>query len=177
MPKSRSKRTSAREYVKETPSHIVRIIERVEDALSEASDEPRRALIDVAVHINDDAAEPRLPVLARNQLRRELRKHPEAKRHVAGLKDTIDRLSKPARGKGMASVLEPEELEKWEHTLKYPAFVGLMEFGSNGGLGREGYSARRSVGPTSRHDRRKMQGRGRKEEAGSRLEGKAPCLS
>jgi hypothetical protein len=33
-----------------------------------------------------------------------------------------------ARGKGMASVLEPEELEKWEHTLKYPAFVGLMEF-------------------------------------------------
>jgi hypothetical protein len=48
MPKSRSKRTSAREYVKETPSHIVRIIERMEDALSEASDEPRRALIDVA---------------------------------------------------------------------------------------------------------------------------------
>jgi hypothetical protein len=148
-PKSRSKRTSAREYVKEPPSHIVRIIERMDEALSEASDEPRRGLIDVAVRISDDAAEPRLPVLARNQLRRELRKHPEAKRHVAGLKDTIDQLSKPelltlakrfgidvqaiiersmARGKGMASVLEPEELEKWEHTLKYPAFVGLLEF-------------------------------------------------
>jgi hypothetical protein len=28
----------------------------------------------------------------------------------------------------MASVLEVQELEKWEHTRKHPAFVGRLEF-------------------------------------------------
>jgi hypothetical protein len=94
MPKKQGERPSGREYIKEPPRRIMRIVERMSDVL-EAMYPENRSKVDFAVGSQEDERELKLPVLARNQLRRERRRHPEARRHVAGLKDTIDQLSKP----------------------------------------------------------------------------------
>jgi len=149
MPKKQGKRPSGK-YIKEPPRRVMRIIERMGEVLDATSpDKVKGRKVDFAVGSEEDECELKLPVLARNQLRRELRSHPEARRHVAGLKDTIDQLSKPEllalaekfgidikaiidhsldHGKGLESVLESEELERWEHNHKNPAFVGSLEF-------------------------------------------------
>ena len=79
MPKSRGRRE------KGAPSAgIMKIAEKMEDALSgQGGSRGRRALVSIA--IGTDPGELRLPVLARDQLRRKLRKHPNIGRHVERL--------------------------------------------------------------------------------------------
>ena len=142
MPKGESRRE------KGAPSaDILKIAEKMEDALSGDASAGRRASVEFAIVI-DRGGEPRLPVLARDQLRRKIRKHPSIKRHVerpeavsqmpkADLLALAKKLGINAKaivehaiehGKGMESVLEEEELDRWRHSLRWPAFRGHYPF-------------------------------------------------
>jgi hypothetical protein len=116
----------------------------MQDDLAGSRPGSSRALIEIPIGPEDIDKEPRLPVLARDQLRRKLRTHPKIKQHVERL-DAISRMSKPEllavakklglnakalvehvteHGKGMESVLEEGELERWRHSKQFPAFTG-----------------------------------------------------
>lgn len=90
----------------------------------------------------------KLSVAARDEVRRQLREHPKLTMHVAS-KTEVSKLSKEQllvlaeklnidvesivngtaeKAKGMAAVLAPNDLERWEHTHHYPAFSGIYEF-------------------------------------------------
>jgi hypothetical protein len=128
----------------EPPRTIIKILERMQDDLAGSRPGSPRALIDIPIGPEDIDKKPRLPVLARDQLRRKLRMHPKVKRHVERM-DTIGRMSKPEllalarklgintkalvehvteHGQGMESVLEEAELEQWRHSKQFPAFTG-----------------------------------------------------
>jgi hypothetical protein len=126
------------------PRTITKIMERMEDDLAGSRPGSARALISIPIGPEDIDKKPRLPVLARDQLRRKLRTHPKISQHVERL-DAIGRMSKPEllalakklginakalvehvteHGKGMESVLEEDELERWRHSKQFPAFTG-----------------------------------------------------
>jgi hypothetical protein len=116
----------------------------MEDDLASSRPGSSRALISIPIGPGDIDNEPRLPVLARDQLRRKLRTHPKIRQHLERL-DTISRMSKQEllalakklgintkalvehtteHGKGMESVLEEDELERWRYSKQFPAFTG-----------------------------------------------------
>jgi hypothetical protein len=128
----------------EPPRTIMKILERMQADLIGCLPGSPRAVIEIPIGPEDIDKKARLPVLARDQLRRKLRTHPRIKRHVERL-DAIGRMSKPEllglarklginakalvehateRGKGMESVLEEGELERWRHSKQFPAFTG-----------------------------------------------------
>lgn len=90
----------------------------------------------------------KLSATAREELRRKLREHPDLTNFLPN-KSAVSSLSKQElldvslklgidvnsivksvqiSSHGMAAVLEPEELELWEHSEKHPAFKGVFEF-------------------------------------------------
>jgi hypothetical protein len=122
----------------------MKILERMQADLIGSLPGSPRALIEIPIGPEDIDRKVRLPVLARDQLRRKLRTHPRIKRHVERL-DAIGRMSKQEllalakklgintkalvehvtdHGKGMESVLEEDELERWRHSKHFPAFTG-----------------------------------------------------
>ena len=137
------RRSKTRQPV-EPPRTIVKILERMQDDLAGSRPGSSCALISIPIGPEDIDKEPRLPVLARDQLRRKLRRHPKISQHVERL-DAIGRMSKlellglakklginakalledaTEHGKGMESVLEEGELERWRHSKQFPAFTG-----------------------------------------------------
>jgi hypothetical protein len=122
----------------------MKILERMQDDLACSLPGSPRALIEIPIGPEDIDKKLRLPVLARDQLRRKLRTHPKIKRHIVRL-DAISRMPKAEllalakklginvrarvdhvteHGKGLESVLEEDELERWRHSKQFPAFTG-----------------------------------------------------
>lgn len=89
----------------------------------------------------------KLSAAAREEIRRKLREHPDLTNFLPN-KSAVSSLSKQELldvslklnidvnsivkseqiSNHMAAVLEPEELELWEHSEKHPAFTGVFEF-------------------------------------------------
>lgn len=90
----------------------------------------------------------KLPVAARDELRRQIREHPRANEFVPN-KSAVSRLAKSElleianqlginaeeivettkkSAQGMEGIFEPEELETYKHSERHPAFKGTLEF-------------------------------------------------
>jgi hypothetical protein len=136
---------------RQPPRTIMKILERMHDDLLGSRTGSPRALIELPIRPEDIDRKVRLPVLARDQLRRKLRTHSKVKRHVERV-DAIASMPKPEllalakklginakalvehvteRGKGMESVLEEDELERWRHSKQFPAFTGSLPVGDH----------------------------------------------